>query len=211
MRLNINLATQPYEHSRRFYVVWTLGLLVLAVVTAALCYAAFRGWQTAQTTRQHIKAERDKLARLEEQQQRDLAILNRPDNRTVRERSQFLNTLIARKQFSWTQVFASLERLMPGRLHVVSINPQLTEDNQILVNLQVAGDTRDKAIELVRNLEQSHTFRSAQVLSEEVVQGHDKGDSVQFVITAMYVPGQQQAGQAGSPGNSASGSERSGN
>ena len=45
--------------------------------------------------------------------------------------SQFLNDLFLRKAFSWTRVFEDLERVMPPRLHVVSIHPATNTDNQL--------------------------------------------------------------------------------
>jgi hypothetical protein len=197
MRWNINLASQPYEDARRFALLWGSGLLVFAVFTAGLLLIAFRSWTDANEVRRHIASERAKLAQLEEQQERDLAILNRPENRDVREKSQFLNMLIRRKQFSWTQVFASLEQLMPSRLQVLSIAPQLTDDDQILVRVLVAGDARDKAIQLVRNLEKSSTFRFAQVHSEAAIEPRNGvPGGVQFEITAIYVPEGERSRQA---------------
>ncbi|MGE0407506.1 MAG: PilN domain-containing protein, partial [Candidatus Korobacteraceae bacterium] len=197
MRWNINLATQPYEDARRFAMLWGGGLLAFALFTALLLVVAARSWSHASQIRGHVNSERARLAQLEAQQERDLAILNQPQNRDVRERSIFLNTLIRRKEFSWTQVFASLERIMPRRLAVVSITPQLTDDDQILVRVMVAGDARDKAIELVRNLEKSSTFRSAQVHSETTIEPRNNiPGGVQFEITAIYVPGGEGSNSA---------------
>jgi hypothetical protein len=197
MRWNINLASQPYEDARRFALLWGSGLLLFALFTGGLIFIAARGWTNASEIRGHIATERAKLNQLDQQHERDLAILNRPENRDVREKSQFLNTLIRRKQFSWTQVFASLERLMPGRLQVLSITPQLTDDDQILVSVLVAGDARDKAIQLVRNLEKSNTFRFAQVHSESVIPPRNGvPGGVQFEITAFYVPEAERSHQA---------------
>jgi Tfp pilus assembly protein PilN len=189
MRWNINLASQPYEDARRFALLWGSGLLLFALLTAGLIFVAVHTWRDANQTRGQIASEQAKLNQLQAQQERDLAILNRPENRDVREKSQFLNTLIRRKQFSWTQVFASLEHLMPGRLQVISITPELTDDDQILVHLVVAGDARDKSIQLVRNLEKSSTFRLAQVHSETTLESRGGvPGGVQFEITALYVP-----------------------
>ena len=49
--------------------------------------------------------------------------LNRPENRNTRDESQFLNELIERKSFSWTRVLENLEKVMPPRVHLVSISP----------------------------------------------------------------------------------------
>ena len=80
----------------------------------------------------------------------------------MHDKSQVLNGLIRRKEFSWTLIFSDLEHLMPARLHVVSITPQLDKNNEIEVHMMVAGDSREKAIELVHNMENSREFRHAQ-------------------------------------------------
>jgi len=39
---------------------------------------------------------------------------------------------------------------MPARVHLVSIRPELDEDNQLLLKMVVAGDSRERAIDLAR-------------------------------------------------------------
>ncbi|MBV9087690.1 MAG: PilN domain-containing protein, partial [Acidobacteriaceae bacterium] len=117
--------------------------------------------------------------------------LNQAGNRDTRDKSRFLNTLIARKAFSWTQVFAELEKLMPARVHVVSIRPDFTANNQLQIHLEAIGDTREKANDLVRQLEKSPAFRAPQVREEKDDPGqgnNNQSGGVQFVIVADYVP-----------------------
>jgi hypothetical protein len=192
MKFNINLATQPYEDARRFFIFWSAVLVVVAALTGMLVYGAVLGWRHTHAVSRRIAIEKSNLDKLTQQEQADLAILNKSENRDVRDRSQVLNGLIRRKEFSWTLIFADLEHLMPTRLHVVSIKPQLNLDNEIEVHMRVAGDSRDKAIELVHNMEQSREFRHAQVLSETAMeheQGRGPADTVAFEISAQYVPG----------------------
>jgi type IV pilus assembly protein PilN len=194
MRFQINLATQPYENVRRFLLAWAAALVVALLFTGVLVYAASGSVRNAYHTRRLIAEERAKLKQLEEQERADLAILNQPQNRDVRDKSQVLNSLILRKRFSWTLIFSDLEGIMPAQLHVVSITPRLDEDQQIEVRMLVAGDSRDKAIELVKKMEESKTFRHAQVLSEAYRRPGGSEDAVQFEISALYVPARQTQG-----------------
>ncbi len=193
MKFKINLATQPYEDAQRFYLMWGTALVLLAIVTGGLVYAAVQGWRHTHVISQQINAERVNLDKLNRQEQQDLAILNKAENRDVRDKSHVLNSLIRRKEFSWTLIFADLEHIMPSRLHVLSIAPHLDQNFDIQVRMLVAGDSRDKAIELVQNMEKSREFRHSQVLSETDIPrdqgGPQAGDLVQFEITAEYVPG----------------------
>ncbi len=192
MKFKINLASQPYENAQRFFLLWGVVLLAVALFTVVLVYAAVNGWKHTHIINQKIAAEKSNLNKLNQQEQQDLAILNKGGNRGVRDKSQVLNSLIRRKEFSWTLIFADLEHIMPARLHVVSITPALDLNNEIEVHMVVAGDSREKAIELVQNMEKAPEFRHAQVLAESSTRREGaaaaNGDTVQFEISAQYVP-----------------------
>ncbi len=189
MKFRINLASQPYENARRFYLLWGAALVALALFTGALVYGAASGWRSARGLSRHIATERQQLKELQARENADLAILNQKNNRDVRDKAEVLNGLIRRKEFSWTLIFADLEHLMPARLHVLSITPLVNKQNEIEVHMQVAGPSRDKAIELVQRMEESSEFRNAQVLAENSKARADKpDDAVEFEITALYVP-----------------------
>jgi len=100
-----------------------------------------------------------------------------------------LNELIERKAFSWTRVLENLEKVMPPRVHLMSINPQLDEDNQLGLKMTVAGDSRDRAIELARRMEESRRFSQTNIISERTQPSNvSNGDTEQFDIVAVYIP-----------------------
>lgn len=144
-----------------------------------------------------LKAE---LAEFDQQRNQAQATLNLPQNRIVRDRSHFLNQLFARKAFSWTLAFEQLEQVMPAHLHVVSIHPGLSDDNNLELRLVVGGETREQALDLVRKMETSKHFKQTRIDSEQFQAGeeHSTGDRVQFDITAFYVPEIPGAGNGGS-------------
>lgn len=188
MRLNVNLATQPYEDSRRFLALWSGILGALLLMAVVLSYAVVTRWQQHKFLSANIVREKQILADFQSKQQQDLAILNKPENQDVRDRSDFLNELIRRKEVSWTKIFMDLESMMPAHLRVLAVEPQLHED-QILVTMQLGGDSRDRAAELVRRMEKSKTFRYAQVVAETDTQPvPGEADPMRFQITAEYVP-----------------------
>lgn len=115
------------------------------------------------------------------------AFLNRPENRTTRDESQFLNEVIERKAFSWTRVLESLEKVMPPRVHVVAIDPSLDDDNLLELKMRVAGDSRERAIELARRMEESRRFAQTSIVTANHVQSQT-GDNEQVDIVAIYIP-----------------------
>jgi type IV pilus assembly protein PilN len=187
MRLDINLATRPYEDARQFWMRWGTGVGVLAVIALTLLIFTISGWYNARQDHKRISELRAQIADLEKEKTQAEAMLNRPENRAMRDRSQYLNELIARKAFSWTKAIEGLEKVMPAKLHLVSIEPQLNEDNHLSIKMVVAGDSPDRGIELVRRMEESKHFKDTRI-ERQVQMPQQGGDNVQFDINALYVP-----------------------
>lgn len=160
---------------------------MLVLITIVLLYSALSGWLSARKDRNLIAQRQQQIADRDQEKSKAEAILNLPENRSTRDRSQFLNDLFRRKAFSWTRVFEDLERVMPARLHVVSIQPALA-DNELEIKLVVAGESRERALELVRKMESSQRFHQTQIQQESSEVGQIPGDNVHFDITAVYVP-----------------------
>jgi len=205
MRFKINLASQPYEAARQFR--QRMGALVAALALLALVlvgYIVYQRVHSRDVNRQlaEVRREIDNLSR-EEAQAR--AILNKPQNRDVADQSEFLNELFARKALSWTRVFTEMERIMPYNLHVVSMKPEYTKANDLMLRIMVATGSRDRAVELVRRMEKSNHFRRAEIVAENVTA--NVGDqsagpgNIQFDIAALYVPGAPDADAAGDDKN----------
>ncbi len=197
MRIDINLATQPYEDARRFWTNWGTALALLGLVTLLLGFMAVTRFINANHERKEIADMESVIAKFDEEKSRAEGTLNRPQNRLTRDRSRFLNELFARKAFSWTRLFEDLERVMPAHLHVVSINPDLTKDNNLELKLVVGGDTSEQARDLVRKMEASKRFKQTQIDSEKTNdESNAARDRVNFDISTVYVP-LDEAGAAG--------------
>lgn len=188
MRIDINLATRPYEDARQFWLRWGAVLGALSILTLALLAITASGWYNARLDRKKINDLKAQIAERDKERANAEAVLAQPQNRVIRDKSQYLNFLIARKAFSWTKAFEDLEKVMPTRLHLVSIKPELNEDNQLAIKMVVAGDSRDHAVELLRRMETSTRFRKAAITQEVQETGQAGGDTVKVEISALYAP-----------------------
>lgn len=191
MRLDINLATHIYEDARQFWLRWGTAVALLAILTVGLLGLTISGWYNARVDHQKMSELRAQIAERERERAAAESMLNRPENRVMRERSQYLNELIARKAFSWTQAVEGLERVMPPRVHLVSIQPELNDDNQLSIKMVVAGDSAERAIELVKRMEESKHFRQTRI-EGQMHMSQPGSDSVQTEIGALYVPSVEQ-------------------
>jgi len=187
MLLDINLASQPYEDARQFWMRWGTAVGAVGLLTLVLLALDVTGWVNARRDRTAIAEQRAMIADRDQLRANAERILNLPENRSTRDQSQFLNELIERKAFSWTRVLENLEKVMPPRVHLESISPQLDEDNQLGLKMRVAGDSRERAIELARRMEESRRFAQTQIISEQFMQSTN-GDTELFEIAAIYIP-----------------------
>jgi type IV pilus assembly protein PilN len=185
MRLDINLATRPYEDAREFWGRWGLGVGVLAVATLILLAFAVQSWIHAGRDRHEIRHLQQQIAQRDNERSKAQAFLDLSANRSTRDQSQFLNGLIQRKAFSWTRVFEDLERVMPSNLHVVSLRPEINEQNQMQLDMKVACENRLAAVELVHRMESSRHFQGAQLVQESA---SGEGSGVAAAVIATYVP-----------------------
>jgi type IV pilus assembly protein PilN len=192
MRLNINLASQPYEVAREYTRRMTVLIAVLAVTAIALGgYIFYQRAHSRGINRQLADVQRQ-IDSLNHEESQARAILNKPANKVIADQSEFLNELFARKAMSWTHIFTVMEKIVPPQLHVVSMKPEYSKTNDLVLHVVVATDSRDRAVELVRNMEKSSHFRQPQVVAENVVANTSEqtsnSGSIQFDIAAIYVP-----------------------
>jgi type IV pilus assembly protein PilN len=169
MRVTVNLASRPFVE---------LGPLLarLRMVTGALLVLLFGLWlghknleRKAKIADAAVQAWTVRTQALEQEWQQDQATMREPQNAAVQAKSVFLNNLFAQKSFSWTAALMDLENVLPGGLQVLSMQPQMTKDGHVLLRLQVTG-ARDKAVELVRNLETSKHFLNPRLAGESAAQ-----------------------------------------
>lgn len=190
MRIDINLASQPYQDSRRFWTTWGAGLGLLGVTTVLLLFFTVTGFMRGAHDREQMSKLRSEIAKYDQERSDSEAILNQPQNRVMREESRFLNELFQQKAFSWTRVFEDLERVMPAHLHVLSIRPDVVTDNNAEIKLTVGGASRDEALDLVKKMESSKRFKQTRIEAEKFAsEEHRDEDPVQFDIVTSYVAG----------------------
>lgn len=200
MRITVNLATRPYVELSAVLRKLRIAMIGLGVLCLGL------GVWTYFLTRQDNKrkaaiAEIDaRTSQLRTERSKNEARMRLPANAAELQRSQFLNTLFARKAFSWTAVLMDLEEVLPSGLQVSNIEPQLTPSGDVQIRLRVTGD-RDRGVELIRNLEKSKRFVAPRLASEAAQQAQQNNgrpvptfggvplpSGVEFDILAGYNP-----------------------
>ena len=195
MRISVNLATRPFIELRPLYARLRLAVVALAVVVGLLGFVLHSLSAKASVAEAKMNALKAKTAEFQQVRQRNETRMRQPQNMAVLERSQFLNGLFARKSFSWTAVMMDLEHVLPAGVQVTSIDPATSKTGDVNIRLRVSGE-RDRAVELMRNLEKSQRFVAPRLAGEaaQAQEGQGAGTpglspgAVEFEIYSGYNP-----------------------
>jgi len=158
MKIPINLASQPFRRDRAMLVASVAVSLLLVVSLTGLILLANTDNAQLADVRKDVARLRTQIAAASKQQSEFDAVVRKPENAEVLERSVFLNTLLYRKGISWTRILADLEKTMPPNVKMLNIQPYVTGKNQITLNLQVGAEGPEPAIRFYEALERSPLF-----------------------------------------------------
>ncbi len=189
MRLNVNLATQRYEDARAFFVRWGLAVALAVIATVILAGLAWSSHARAIETGERIAKLQQQAAALDIERAKAEKTLNEPENRPVRDQSRFWNARIEQRAFSWTQLFSDLEKIMPSRAFVTSVEPIPSKDKKLKLKITIESESHKFANDLVKSMEASQHFHSASILSEVMHAATKTSPAVvEFHIEAYYTP-----------------------
>jgi type IV pilus assembly protein PilN len=159
---------------------------VLAVLAVGLGFWLHSLNAQAKVAQAQMDALKAKTTQFQRERAVNEARMRQPQNMAVLERSQFLNAVFARKSFSWTAVMMDLERVLPVGVQVTSIDPSTTKEGDVNIRLRVSGD-RDRAVQLVRNLETSQRFVAPRLAGEQALADTSHGTGAPTVAPGGVV------------------------
>ena len=125
MKIPINLASQPFQRVRAMLVASVAVSLLLVVTLGALVSLIMADRAQVADVRRDIARLNRRIRQAQAEQARLAAVLTKPENAEVLERSVFINTLLYRKGISWTRIFSDLEKTVPYNVKIVQIRPTL--------------------------------------------------------------------------------------
>ncbi len=161
MKIGINLATQPFRRDRPVLVIGAVLGTALSILLVLLIYLSVNESGERADARRGVDQLQRRLKLISAEQQKLDAVLRRPENAEVLERSQFLNALLYRKGISWTRIFADLEKVVPHNVRIMQIRPTLNSKNEVVLDMQVGTESPEPLISLLKTLEDSPVFGPA--------------------------------------------------
>lgn len=196
MRISVNLASHPYVELRPVYNRLRTWMVILALTGLALWFLYRSEHTQAEEAAARVSNVESQITHLEQQQRNYQLMMQQPKESAILQQSEFLNGLFQHKAFSWTATMTDLETVLPSGVQVLSIDPIVAPNGHVTIRLRVTG-SRDRSLDLIRNLEKSKHFADPRVASETLatqpgapvnMQNISGGNDVNFDILADYRP-----------------------
>ena len=218
MRITLNLASRPFADLGPAIKRLRIAMGVLAVAAIGLGFGLHAFDRKAEEARARDHSLDGQIARVTQERQGYQSMMSQPANAQLLDQVGALNRLFDEKAFSWTLAMEDLETVLPGGVQVSTIEPVRAKDGHITLRLRVIGP-RDRAVELVRNLEHSKHFLMPRIVGEnaesnggpaERLEPVSASNRVDFDLLADYnpaIPGERSAGKKPPPGREGSDSK----
>ena len=187
MRVRLNLATKALETHRRFLVGAGLTAFFASIIFVGLGWHVYTVRKVDAELRARTEKTRLEMAKLETQR-RDLELyFGKKDIAELHDRAAFINTIIDARSFNWTMMFMDLERILPGGVRVISIEPKQVAGH-VEVKLSVGATSDDAELKFLHALEESKQFSGIRVVDEHTPTstGYQVGDQKVVNLTAVY-------------------------
>jgi len=196
MRISLNLATYPFVdvEPRIKLLRVALGSLALISIGLGICLIAIH--QKVEAARVRDRLLEVQIARINQERQGYKNLMHLPKNAELMNRIGELNQILDEKAFSWTLAMEDLETVLPSGVQVTTLEPYREKNGNTTLHLRVIGP-RDRAVDLVRNLEQSRHFLLPRIVGEsfetsggfiEKLEPVSATNRVNFDLLAEYNP-----------------------
>jgi type IV pilus assembly protein PilN len=195
MRITLNLATRPFADLGPAIKRLRIAMAVLAVLAIAFALSLRAIDHKAEAARARAHSLDGQIARITLERQSYQNLMQQPDNAKLLTESAALNKLFDEKAFSWTLAMEDLETVLPGGVQVSTLEPVPDKTGKITLHLRVIGP-RDRAVDLVRNLEHSRRFLLPRIVGEnsdvsssgpnQIVEPVSASNRVNFDLLADY-------------------------
>ena len=185
MRARLNLATKPMVTHRRFLTGAGIIASIAGIVFLALGLHVYKARQAAAEFRQKEQQIRNQTAALEVQRDALQKYFALPENAKVHDRAVFINGIIDARSFNWTQMFMDLEKVLPGGVHVMSIEPK-QEKGRVVVKLKVGAASEEAKLKFLRSFESSKEFTRIEVVKDGVPPNAQGGDVSVLELQTVY-------------------------
>jgi type IV pilus assembly protein PilN len=186
--IHLNLAARPYRDYRPIYAVVIATSIIIAFLMLNNLDTYVRYVRDTRTTRNEItsiQAQIQQEHRRAESATRDTSTI---DLISLSKESKFVNTQLAQRAFSWSELLDQLEAVLPGNVRITSVSPQFAESGLVHLSLACEGKSPDTLLTTINRLQRDPHFSNPFPTNQErTASGYRFGLGVDYRPTVMRV------------------------
>lgn len=156
--LHLNLASRPYRDYRPVYAVVVVTSLLIAFLMLNNIDTYYRYVRETRTQRGEIAQVE---AQIEQERRRAEQAANQMrgiDLVRLSRQTKFVNTQLAERAFSWSELLERLEEVVPSDVRILSIAPNFNENGMVTLALTGEAKRADGMTVLLARLQRSTWF-----------------------------------------------------
>jgi type IV pilus assembly protein PilN len=156
--IHVNLAARPYRDIRPFYAVVVAVSLLIAFLMLNNIDTYVRYVRDTSTTRNEIAAIESQIQqehRRADAAQRQIATI---DLVSLSKETKFVNTQLAQRAFSWSELLDRLESVLPENVRLKSVSPTFEDNGLVHLSLALEGKTADTMLNTINRLQRDPHF-----------------------------------------------------
>ena len=185
MKITLNLSSAPSPRER-YALAWAVPVALAALVGLGFLWnSGLTSWRNYRKYQSALVEAGSQEARLRQSQMTLERELSRPEFGTLYRDTQFINSLIERRQFSVAELTQKVTKLMPVSVHLVGLALSHQERDRVL-RFTVAGDKQEAIETFLVNLEDSPGFDQVQITNQGEEQTEAGGRLVVLTCSARY-------------------------
>ena len=187
MKVRLNLATKALETHRRFLAAAGLTAVFAGLVFLGLGWHVYSARKVNAELRARTERTRREMAKFEAQRKDLERYFSQKEIASLHDRAAYINTILDARSFNWTLMFMDLERILPGGVRVISIEPKQVAGH-VEVKLTVGATSDETELKFLRALEESKEFTEVQVQDDRMPNstGNTSGDQKVIQLTTVY-------------------------
>jgi type IV pilus assembly protein PilN len=186
--IHLNLAARPYRDYRPIYAVVIATSILIAFLMLNNLDTYVRYVHDTRTTRNEItsiQAQIQQEHRRAEAATRDTSTI---DLISLSKEAKFVNTQLAQRAFSWSELLNQLEAVLPGNVRITSISPQFADNGLVHLSLACEGKSPDTLLTTINRLQRDPHFSNPFPTNQESTpSGYRFGLGVDYRPTVMRV------------------------
>jgi len=179
--IHLNLAAKPYRDYRPYIAVMAIGWLLVAIM-------ALNNLDTWYRYQHDTKTTRDEIATLQRQTELEQKKLQTSEQRLrgvnvqlMYAQTQYVNSVLAERAFSWSELLDRLERVLPNDVRLLSISPSFNKNGLVHLSLSCAGKTGGSMVSMIDRFNaDGHFYRPFPTNEDNTGNGFNFGIGVDY-------------------------------